>query len=259
MTKHINKYYYNLYTRKMVLRLIHKIKHPLNKNHIQEFLIDTFYHKKNSTYKTYYALTSSLLSKLYKDKIIDFKIQDLILPKIENKDQVVPSLNKRIELQDIQALSSLLKAQGFLKYYYFIEILSQSGLRCQELKDIDFFKDFVRNDQYHQVLYIKGKGGKKREIFIPLNLTEEIKKLYKSPQPFKSLKFPTMFLKRFCKAHNLKEITPHQLRSFYGTYLLESKQVDIHTLARLLGHSSIDTTARYYLRTRIDSSKLLIK
>ena len=44
---------------------------------------------------------------------------------------------------------------------------------------------------------------------------------------------------------NLKKITPHKLRSTYGTSLYRETG-DIYLVADVLGHSDVNTTKRHY-------------
>ena len=44
---------------------------------------------------------------------------------------------------------------------------------------------------------------------------------------------------------SLKKITPHKLRSTYGTNLYQETG-DIYLVADVLGHSSVDTTRKHY-------------
>lgn len=58
-------------------------------------------------------------------------------------------------------------------------------------------------------------------------------------------------LKRVCADCKInKHISPHSLRHCYATHLLQ-QGVDLHSLQRLLGHSSLNTTARYTRLTQV--------
>ncbi|MBI5844075.1 MAG: tyrosine-type recombinase/integrase [Deltaproteobacteria bacterium] len=52
-------------------------------------------------------------------------------------------------------------------------------------------------------------------------------------------------MKKVCKSGGLRERSPHQLRHSYATTLLMAHQ-SVAYVSKLLGHSSIDTTIRYY-------------
>ena len=49
----------------------------------------------------------------------------------------------------------------------------------------------------------------------------------------------------------LKKITPHKLRSTYGTNLYRETQ-DIYVVAEVLGHKDINTTKKHYAATSED-------
>ena len=56
----------------------------------------------------------------------------------------------------------------------------------------------------------------------------------------------------------LKKITPHKLRSTYGTELYRNTQ-DIYVVATVLGHSDINTTRRHYAATSEDIKRQAAK
>ena len=49
-----------------------------------------------------------------------------------------------------------------------------------------------------------------------------------------------------CEKVNIRPITQHQFRHSYATYLI-SNGIPINTVSKLLGHSSVDTTAKIYI------------
>ncbi len=53
-----------------------------------------------------------------------------------------------------------------------------------------------------------------------------------------------ILVKKYCSAVSLKHITPHKLRSTYGTALYRETQ-DIYLVADVLGHSDVNTTKKY--------------
>ena len=45
----------------------------------------------------------------------------------------------------------------------------------------------------------------------------------------------------------LKDVNVHALRKTFGSLLIQSGEADLYTVSKLLGHSSIKTTERYYV------------
>ncbi|NMM93857.1 site-specific integrase [Bifidobacterium oedipodis] len=65
---------------------------------------------------------------------------------------------------------------------------------------------------------------------------------------------PEMAARRYeswCKRHDLPYVPPMNLRTSWATSSLAAG-VDVAVVSRMMGHSSITTTARYYLRPELD-------
>lgn len=61
-----------------------------------------------------------------------------------------------------------------------------------------------------------------------------------------------------CESIGIEGITPHQCRHFVGSTLI-SKGVPTEKVAQVLGHSSIKTTERYYIKPKDDMNDVLSK
>lgn len=65
-------------------------------------------------------------------------------------------------------------------------------------------------------------------------------------------------VKKYCSAVSVKTITPHKLRSTYGTALYRETG-DIYLVADVLGHSDVNTTKRHYARLSDDRRRAASK
>jgi len=138
-----------------------------------------------------------------------------------------------------------------------IHLLLYTGVRVSELvaikiRDIDFLA--------HQ-LKVVGKGGKYREIPLKPELVDTIKKYiverrwnlyYKSEYLLLGQRGPlgrdavNRVLNKIEKEAKLKQhLKPHSFRHTFATMLI-NKNVPITTVSKLLGHSGIDTSVRFY-------------
>ncbi len=54
-------------------------------------------------------------------------------------------------------------------------------------------------------------------------------------------------LPKFAKLAGIKDVNVHALRKTFGSLLIQSGEADLYTVSKLLGHSSIKTTERYYV------------
>ena len=157
-------------------------------------------------------------------------------------------------------VAKLLQAASTLKYKAALSVAYGAGLRVSEVvhlrvSDIDSDRMLIRVEQ--------GKGAKDRYAVLAPQLLELLRVWWRSAHrkgqmlpggwlfpgqdPVKPLS--TRQLNRACHAAARaagidKRVSMHTLRHSFATHLLE-QGVDIRVIQVLLGHSQLDTTARY--------------
>lgn len=141
-----------------------------------------------------------------------------------------------------------------LKYRAALMMCYGAGLRVSEavavkVSDIDSQRMLIRVEQ--------GKGRKDRYTMLSPRLLEVLRVYWRAARP-KEYLFPSWRTGRHLNAASLqqachdawlrsglrKRITVHTLRHSFATHLLENG-TDVRIIQVLLGHSRIDTTARY--------------
>jgi len=142
-----------------------------------------------------------------------------------------------------------------LKYRAALMVCYGAGLRISEavalkVSDIDSERGLLRVEQ--------GKGHKDRYAMLSPRLLDVLRRYYRATRPQGCYLFPswrkeqhlcTTSLQLACREAALragiaKRVTVHTLRHSFATHLLENG-TDIRIIQVLLGHSRIDTTARY--------------
>lgn len=115
-------------------------------------------------------------------------------------------------------------------------------------------------DSKRMVIRIRGKGLKDREVMLSKVLIEALREHWKRHKPTEWLfpggrwhtlsksittKVPWQACLRAAKRCGLeKKVHPHVLRHCFATHLLDAG-TDLRTIQKLLGHSSLEQTARY--------------
>jgi len=145
-----------------------------------------------------------------------------------------------------------------------IRISECVGLNCE---DIDFRNMSIR---------ITRKGGNQSVLYLSdevaeaLNEYNEIRPTLKgaddSPAFFLSIqgkRISTRAVQNLVKKYSsiitpLKHITPHKLRSTYGTSLYQETG-DIYLVADVLGHKDVNTTRRHYAAQAEENRRLAAK
>ena len=151
----------------------------------------------------------------------------------------------------------LLIASADLPFHRMILMtLYATGVRRAELANMR-----VRDiDSKRMVIRIRGKGLKDREVMLSKVLTEALREHWKMHKPTEWLfpggrwhtlskpittKVPWQACLRAAKRCGLENrVHPHVLRHCFATHLLDAG-TDLRTIQKLLGHSSLEQTARY--------------
>ena len=125
----------------------------------------------------------------------------------------------------------------------------KAGLRISEAVSFDL------ENKTRQGLYRieKSKGKKERLVYIPKKVIRELRKGNWKPNQTNRWNF-YHFLKKVKRELNISgsvELTPHTLRHAFATYHAEAG-LSLPILAKILGHSSIRTTALYWKNTYQD-------
>lgn len=153
-----------------------------------------------------------------------------------------------------EEVERLFRHIGFLKHRAVLMLCYGSGLRISEavaLKTahIDSARMLIRVE--------KGKGAKDRYTVVSAQMLNLLRRYWKAQRPVDYL-FPGIeagthlsaaavqeVCREACRLAGIeKRVTPHTLRHSFATHLLENG-TDTRAIQVLLGHSRIETTARY--------------
>lgn len=158
--------------------------------------------------------------------------------------------------KELGALIRAVQKHGKKRDIALIMLLMHTGLRISEAVSLRL-EDIVLRDRSGLVRVRQGKGDKYREV--PLNLTvRRVLDEYISETKGKSL-FPWLFpgrrgrylstraaeniLTKYGRLARL-DVTPHMLRHTFGKMLVDAGE-SLDRVAALMGHSNLNTTARY--------------
>ena len=149
---------------------------------------------------------------------------------------------------EIRCLLDVIDANGDYEFKNLVLAYLHTGARRNELladrlpwSSIDF---------ENRMILLHGKGQRKR--YIPLNDTLEsiFEKLRKEgrdvPFDFKPNTVTQKIAKYYRKA-GIKGANLHSLRKTFGSILLQDRLADLYTVSRLLGHTTVTTTEKYYV------------
>lgn len=248
----------------------------LQKSDIEEFMEWTTYYKKNDKVHSNdergkarkLSAIRSMYHYFFQSELIERDIAALIpVPKLHEKPITRLEPNEVATLLDqVEDGSGLTKSE--LKYHSktvlrdtaLLTLLLGTGIRVSEcvgldLDDVNFEENALkvhRKGGYDAIVYFGDEVEEallayieQRKLIIPLEGSENA--LFLSLQNRRiTVRAVEKLVKKYAsRVTTLKKITPHKLRSTYGTSLYRETG-DIYLVADVLGHKDVNTTRKHY-------------
>ena len=202
------------------------------------------------------------------------------MPKIHEKEIIRLDINEVAELLDMVENGDKL-TKGEKKYYAknslrdftILTVMLGTGIRVSEcvglnLKDLDLEENRFkvrRKGGNESIIYFGEEVAAalerymiQREHEIPCEGNEEALFLSIQKKRMSVRAMENMVTKYTEKLNCLKRITPHKLRSTFGTNLYRETQ-DIYMVADFLGHRDVNTTRKHYASISEDSRRTAIR
>jgi site-specific recombinase XerD len=137
-----------------------------------------------------------------------------------------------------------------------VRFLLHTGLRVGELCDLRL-SDLTLGERKGSALVRRGKGRKQRIVMLMNDTRKDLAEWLKVRPPVSSdclfvgqvgeaiqPRLVQRVVQRYAESAEIEDLTPHVLRHTFARSLLDSGATPFE-VAKLLGHSSLDSTARY--------------
>lgn len=226
------------------------------------------YHNNEKAKSRKLSTLRSFFGYYFKKEKLDRNVTDKVdLPKLHEKNIVRLEVDEMVDLLDMAETGYALSPtqQAFHRHtesrdYAILALMLGTGIRVSEcvgldVDDIDFningFK-VIRKGGAEVVLYFSDEVAAALQKYLKdraeiQDLPETERALFLSLQ---KRRISTRAVQNLVKKYSslvtpLKNISPHKLRSTYGTNLYRETQ-DIYVVADVLGHKDINTTKKHY-------------
>ncbi len=174
-----------------------------------------------------------------------------------NLDDIIPTSRRPQRLPTIlspQEVADFLDAISSLKHRVILTVCYAAGLRISEAVRL---RPGAIDSQRMTIRVEQGKGQKDRYVMLSPKLLDLLRSYWRAARP-KEWLFPgdvagqpitSSAVEDVCRIVRrqggiAKPVTPHALRHAFAVHLLESG-ADLRTIQLLLGHRSLNTTAKY--------------
>ena len=214
------------------------------------------------------ASLRSFYNYFYRNEMIQTNPAALVsMPKLHSKEIIRLEPNEVAQLLDqVEAGTKLTEKQAAyhaktkIRDLALLTLLLGTGIRVSEcvglnIYDVDFDNMGIkvrRKGGYEDIVYFGEEVEKalsdyldQREHIIPVSGHEDALFLSMQNKRITVRSVENLVKKYSSLVTNLKKITPHKLRSTYGTNLYQETG-DIYLVADVLGHKDVNTTRKHY-------------
>jgi site-specific recombinase XerD len=184
--------------------------------------------------------------------------------------QSTPLAPRSLEKREVDKLIRAVQKDENKRNLAILLTLRHTGIRIGELAALRL-SDIEISERKGWLTIRSGKGSKHRAV--PLNADArkaisdylEIRPKIADDHLFISQRGQgikeqavELMVAKYAQAAGLEGVTPHQLRHSFGKHALDAG-VDLVTVSKLLGHTRLDTTARYTTPSEKDLEKAVAK
>lgn len=183
------------------------------------------------------------------------------------KEQEKTSVEDVLDPVDFKRMLRMAKKKGQEDIYYIMKIFAYTGIRVSELKYFTV-ENLTQNKQYIQVFnkakmrQVPIRGDLRRELLAyAKNKGIEEGTLFPGSKPGKMITQKTVENRikkicRECRGIKIEKAHPHSFRHMFAIqWVHQNGQASLSELAKILGHSNVNTTAIYTNTTQKEKKR----